>query len=167
MRNYVCIKSPGKAYLAPCKPSCDKMCADDTADMIVSTFGPLGNEEGKAHRYNVGKPEMSHIFDYPRAMAELARVSKYGAAKYDRGNFQKGQKFSLTMDCMLRHLMKWYAGEELDDESGQTHLAHFLWNAVVLVEDAQANREGDDDRMFKRDDIETVDVAETFKKSAI
>jgi hypothetical protein len=34
----------------------------------------------------------------------------------------------------LRHLPAWRGGEELDPESGLTHLAHALANAAFLME---------------------------------
>lgn len=107
---------------------------------------------GKALRYNEGKAPLSHTLDYPRAMKQLALVAEYGAGKYNRGNFQQGQKASVTINSMFRHLTSWWCGEDEDPESGCHHLAHFLWNAVVLVEDMMADREGDDDRTFNECD---------------
>jgi hypothetical protein len=34
----------------------------------------------------------------------------------------------------MRHMAKWYEGEENDDESGLPHLYHVLTNIAMLVE---------------------------------
>lgn len=109
-------------------------------DGDASTRGPELVEEATegedALRYNTGKPPLSHILDYPHAMAALAEVAEYGANKYERGNFSKGQYATITADCLMRHLMKWWAGEDMDDESGLHHLSHVLWNVCTLIQDA-------------------------------
>lgn len=125
-------------------------------------FGPNTSDEGKAMRFNTGKVPLSHVLDFPRAAACMARVSEYGAKKYDRGNFQKGQKATVTLDCMLRHLWKWWCGEDIDPESGCHHLGHFLWNAMCLVEDMMRDDPDLDDRTFKRDDLDTPDLPTTY-----
>ena len=137
---------------------------DDSAGTIsipaieVSDYGPNISDPGKATRYAAGKAPLSHIMDFPRAMKQLSLIAEYGAHKYDRGNFQKGQKATVTIDCMMRHLVAWWCGEDIDPESKQHHLGHFLWNAVVLTEDMVANRPGDDDRTFNRKDLEKPDI---------
>lgn len=122
--------------------------------MSNEPFGPNTAEEGKALRYSDGKIPLSHILDFPRSMVALAEVAEYGARKYSRGNFQKGQHASVTVDCMLRHLYKWWAGEDMDPESGCHHLGHAAWNMLVLLEDMIRATERplsngeDDDRTF-------------------
>ena len=114
----------------------------------VDRYGPNTSDPGKAMRFNQGKTPLSHILDWPRAMGALSEVAEYGAKKYDRGNFQSGQRASVTINSMLRHLFAWWKGEDYDKESEIHHLAHFAWNAMVLLEDALADRAGDDDRTF-------------------
>jgi len=132
---------------------------------LSADYGKNTSPEGKAMRFNEGKVPMGHVLDYPRAMAELAKVADYGANKYDRGNFQRGQKASVTIDCMMRHLWKWWCGEDYDPESMCHHLGHVVWNVMVLCEDMMRAAEGasrdNDDRTFKGD-YEAVDTKETF-----
>ena len=33
----------------------------------------------------------------------------------------------------MRHLWKWHRGEDLDKESGLTHLAHAAWGCFTLI----------------------------------
>lgn len=93
----------------------------------------------KADRANQGKLPMSHVLDYPYALAALAEVAAYGANKYERGNYLKGQDATVTMDCLMRHLVKWWAGENLDKESGISHLSHVMWNLATLIQDTHHN----------------------------
>lgn len=102
----------------------------------------------KAMRANSNKVQMSHVLDFPRAMALLAQVASQGAEKYQRGNFQRGQYASVTLDSLMRHLFKWWAGEDDDPESGNSHLGHVMWNAIVLAEDMQRGIKEQDDRTF-------------------
>jgi len=49
------------------------------------------------------------------------------------------------MDCLLRHLLKWwYFGEECDAETGEHHLDYVLCNLVMLRHYVRAYPEGDD-----------------------
>ena len=55
-----------------------------------------------ADRFNVGKPELSHILHFPTSMVALARILEYGAHKYAPLNWKKGginyvNKFCFTM----------------------------------------------------------------------
>ena len=99
----------------------------------------------KALRHNVGKPELSYIASLPYAWRGFAAVCAYGAKKYFRFNYlQGGAPYSQHFDCLLRHLSAWWAGEELDPESGLHHLDHAVWNALVLSENARVRPEDDD-----------------------
>ena len=88
----------------------------------------------KADRFNEGKPQLSYMLDAPNAMEGLSRVFAEGAKKYDRDNWKKGLDRLELVDCLLRHLQKAQRGLVLDDETGQDHLYHVLWNALVLAE---------------------------------
>lgn len=117
---------------------------------------PFTTDTGKAMRSNNNKVPMSHTLDFPRAMSLLSQVAAMGAKKYERGNFQKGQDASITIDCMMRHLYKWWAGEDTDPESGLSHLGHVMWNAVVLAEDMERGIQEQDDRTFNSPDIKPI-----------
>ena len=69
----------------------------------------------------------------PVALIALARVAGMGADKYDSFNYLKGYDWSLCFDAMMRHALLFWAGEDLDEESGQPHMAHAAWHALALV----------------------------------
>lgn len=69
----------------------------------------------------------------PVALIELARVAGMGANKYAAHNYLKGYDWSLSFNQMMRHSLLFWAGEEVDAESGLPHMAHAAWAALALV----------------------------------
>lgn len=69
----------------------------------------------------------------PKAVWEVGRVAGFGGVKYERYNFAKGYKWSLSYDALQRHLMQFWAGEANDAESGLCHLAHAAWHCLALL----------------------------------
>lgn len=67
------------------------------------------------------------------ALEAVARVYAFGADKYDRDNWRKGYAWNLSMDAMMRHIMAFWRGEDLDPESGEPHLAHAVFHALTLI----------------------------------
>jgi len=99
--------------------------------------------KGSGARANRGKVCLSlvplHLF------AGAARVFMAGVLKYAEWNWTKGMKWSTPMDCLLRHLFKWwYFGEECDPETGEHHLDYAICNLVMLRHYVKAYPEGDD-----------------------
>ena len=119
-------------------------------DAVALTFGALdkgigdvnSDEKGSGARYNTGKADLSLI---PLSTLEdEARVWMYGAKKYKAHNWMKGMDWSVPYACALRHLAAWQAGEEVDAESGQSHLAHAICNLRMLTLYSKTYLEGDD-----------------------
>lgn len=69
----------------------------------------------------------------PLAIMEVAKVAGFGAGKYDRYNYLKGYKWSLSYDALHRHLALFWSGQDKDDESGLYHLAHAAWHCLALL----------------------------------
>lgn len=99
--------------------------------------------KGSGARANRGKPALSlvplHLF------AGAARIFMGGKLKYAEWNWTKGMKWSIPMDCTLRHLFKWwYLGEDADPESGEHHLDYAICNLLMLRHYVRAHPNGDD-----------------------
>lgn len=77
-------------------------------------------------------------------MREAARVFGFGAQKYAAWNWTKGMPWSVPAGCALRHQLRIWEGETLDDESGLAHRGHLLCNIIMLVHYETYFREGDD-----------------------
>jgi hypothetical protein len=69
-----------------------------------------------------------------------------GAAKYGRHNYRvAGVRASVYYDAALRHLMAWWEGEDLDPDSGLSHVTKAITSLVVL-RDAMIQGQCTDDR---------------------
>ncbi len=103
--------------------------------------------------------DIDDLFElYPNAFEELVRVCSNGALKYDRNNWKNGLDQYEILDCAMRHHLKFHLGEERDvvddstlsrvdliehfngdmqefkDQFATHHLAHVLWNLLVILE---------------------------------
>jgi len=91
------------------------------------------------------KPERLELIPQ-QALLELARVYGHGAQKYTDYNYIRGYKWSLSVAALQRHLAAWLLGENKDQESGLSHLAHVAWHAFTLMT-YQRYKLGVDDRI--------------------
>jgi hypothetical protein len=62
----------------------------------------------------------------------LAEHYGKGAQKYDDRNWERGYKWSLTLDALDRHLNAWLMGEDDDPETGSSHLIAVAWHVIAL-----------------------------------
>jgi hypothetical protein len=98
-------------------------------------------EKGTGARYNDDKPDYSLL---PMHLLEgTARVFMYGSKKYAPFNWVKGMAWTVPYACALRHLFAWFRGEDVDAESGQSHLDHVICNLLMLKHYEKSYREGD------------------------
>lgn len=83
-----------------------------------------------------GKPQLSLIFDYPKALAGVTLPMLDGNKKYGRLNWRKGMSQGVILDSLLRHIQKLQEGEIFvpDSEHGATHWDAILSNALMLSE---------------------------------
>ena len=62
-----------------------------------------------------------------------AQALGFGANKYGRHNFREGIEHSRLIAAALRHLKKYNAGIDLDEESGLSHLSHAAASLNMLM----------------------------------
>lgn len=99
---------------------------------------------GLGARFNAGKTRWDLLAWGP--LTEVANVATYGSIKYAEENWRAGLKYKETFGSMMRHAVSWFLGEERDPESGCHHLAHVIWNAMVLLEFIMEGRTDLDNR---------------------
>jgi hypothetical protein len=81
----------------------------------------------------------------PTAMEQVAWAHKLGADKYGPWNWRKtGVCASTYVNAILRHLNAWRDGEDLDPESGFSHLAHIACSCNILMDAAKVGKLQDD-----------------------
>lgn len=82
----------------------------------------------------------------PTALSQTAWVHKLGADKYGAFNWRETNVCATTyISAMMRHLLEFSEGTNLDYESGWSHLAHISANCNILM-DAMASETLIDDR---------------------
>ena len=105
--------------------------------------------DGKAKRYNAGKPRFDLI---PlQALVNAAKVFEFGEGKYGRNNWTRGMEWSKMIASLVRHIAAFQAGEDMDMESGHSHVGAILCNAIMLSWYFDNFKAGDD-RMKKQND---------------
>lgn len=97
-------------------------------------------------KHDAGKPPLGLISRL--ALEEEAKVMAFGVQKYGTHNWRSGMDFSRLMDAALRHVYAFADGEDLDKETGLSHLAHARCCLAFLLE-YQGKHVGTDDR-FRR-----------------
>lgn len=77
-------------------------------------------------------------------LEEVAAIYTMGAKKYADNNWRKGLKWGRVFGAIMRHLWAWWRGQDLDPESGRSHLAHAAWGCLTLMEYTKTHPELDD-----------------------
>lgn len=85
---------------------------------------------GGGVKFDQDKPRMG-LLD-PVALRGLVAVLTHGAVKYGDYNWAGGMKWSRPYDAILRHLLAFWEGEDLDQESRLAHLDHAAAGVMFL-----------------------------------
>lgn len=105
----------------------DKVAAAQVLDKLVGEGAP-------ARKFDAGKTNW-HLLPMD-ALEEIAKVLEFGAGKYDAWNWADGGgfKYSRLFNSSMRHLVAWFwRKEDLDPETGISHLAHLGCNVLFLL----------------------------------
>lgn len=78
------------------------------------------------------------------AITELAKVLTFGAKKYAPRNWEKGIKYSRCYGAALRHLLAWWDGKKVDEETGLSPLVHAMCEIMFLIRYTKDRKEFDD-----------------------
>jgi len=82
----------------------------------------MNNSNEIGLKYDQEKPRMD-LLD-PEFLEGLANVLTFGAQKYAAHNWRSGIALSRCIAAALRHLGAFNRGEDVDPESGYSHLYH-------------------------------------------
>jgi len=108
------------------------------------------SEEGL--KYDQGKLQLDLI---PRAaLDQIAKVLGFGKEKYAAHNWRKGIVYSRLIAAALRHITAYNDGEDLDPESGLSHVAHALCCLSFLSTFIAEKRTELDDRYKKGEKVQ-------------
>lgn len=96
-------------------------------------------EKSAGLKFDTGKPPLSLLST--EWLLEVARVLEYGKKKYAAHNWRKGIQFSRLLDAAQRHILAFNDGENLDQDTRLSHLAHascclmFLYETSIIKPD--------------------------------
>lgn len=88
-------------------------------------------------KFDTGKPMVGSMLQiFPRALLAVGGCVSKGREKYPNiDNWQYVENGIVRYrDALMRHLIKYSMGIDIDEESGQPHLAHVAWNALAILE---------------------------------
>lgn len=81
-----------------------------------------------------------------QVIAELGVAMLEGSCKYGRHNYRiAGVRSSIYYDALRRHMDKWFEGEDIDEETGLSHVTKAM-ACLVVLRDAMLNNKLNDDR---------------------
>ncbi|WP_434715490.1 dATP/dGTP diphosphohydrolase domain-containing protein [Paraburkholderia sp. A3RO-2L] len=93
-------------------------------------------------------------------MAEVGVAMLEGAAKYGRHNYRAvGVRASVYYDATIRHLFSWWEGEDIDPDSGMSHITKAITSLVVLRDAMIQNMMTDDRPPISKDFYAALNAA--------
>lgn len=105
---------------------------------------PLTNEVKQEAGNKWDGDKLRYDLEPSHARAAVVGVLTYGAGKYGDRNWENGISYSRLYAAAQRHLADWKMKEDLDAESGLTHLAHAICDLMMLFEMQSLHPEKDD-----------------------
>lgn len=94
-------------------------------------------DDGKGKKYDSGKSMVGTLCRvFPRALLGVGQCIEFGTHKYPNPDNWKlvDGAFTRYQDSMMRHYLKFLAGQEKDSETNLLHLKHMVWNALAVLE---------------------------------
>ena len=119
------------------------------ADEMRAELEKYKSECAKGVKFDHGKRRVDLV--PTEAINALADVLTAGAVKYGEHNWRHGMDWSRVYGAAQRHMLAFWGGDDIDDESGMPHLWHALTNISFLVS-YQALSVGRDDRWKQEGD---------------
>jgi hypothetical protein len=99
--------------------------------------------EGVAVKFDQGKPRYDLLPG--DALNDIVEVFTHGADKYGERNWEKGLSWGRLFGATMRHMWAWWRGEEIDPDSGLSHLSHAAASVIMLAASSR-RRIGEDSR---------------------
>lgn len=98
----------------------------------------------EATHLDEGKTALQYVLVF-KGLDEVAKVGEFGAKKYGQFNYKSGSSYMRFLGSCSRHLAAFIRGEDVDSESGLSHLAHLIFDCLMLM-DWIEHKVGTDDR---------------------
>ena len=126
----------------------------------IGTPEEIWRNEGNGAGYPDDNPKTQYGEQKPKvsstptlAIREMGKVFELGAKKYGRYNWRlHAVSATVYYDAAWRHLTAWFDGEDIDPESGVSHLAHAMACMAILM-DAEYHGNLNDNRLDAEDTL--------------
>lgn len=113
----------------------EKIIADSLSNVAVQPENP---------KDAIGATKIPMSVVPPVVLMEVAMSMMEGAWKYRSYNYRKIPiRYSRYYDAALRHLMSWWEGEDIDPDSGLSHITKLISCSVVLRDAMIQSENGD------------------------
>ena len=116
-------------------------CTEDNELKDKKPIKPMANydltDDGKGKKYDTGKPMVGTLCRvFPRALLAVGKCIEFGTHKYPKPDNWKlvDGAYTRYQDSLMRHYLKFLAGELKDTETDLLHLAHMAWNCLAVLE---------------------------------
>ncbi len=87
----------------------------------------------EAKHYDDGKTQLHWILSM-QGLDDVANVGAYGAKKYGQSNWRGGSNYMRYLGSIVRHTAAVIRGQWYDPESHLPHLAHIVYNCLIVLE---------------------------------
>lgn len=77
-------------------------------------------------------------------LRQVAEHYGKGAEKYAARNWERGYEWSKSYAALMRHAWQFWAGEDIDAETGSHHMAAVVFHALALLQFADTHPDFDD-----------------------
>lgn len=116
-------------------------CTEDNELKDKEPIKPMANydltDDGKGKKYDTGKSMVGTLCRvFPRALLGVGKCIEFGTHKYPKPDNWKlvDGAYTRYQDSLMRHYLKFLAGEMRDSETNLLHLAHMAWNCLAVLE---------------------------------
>jgi hypothetical protein len=82
--------------------------------------------------------------NFDQASQKVITVWEAGEKKYAAYNWMKGMPWTEVLNSAQRHVIHMFNGNQIDNETGEHHAAHFICNCMMLVHYIVNYPEGND-----------------------
>lgn len=106
--------------------------------LTFPTLHPVSEGEVRVINSETGgvkgrKAERMDLLPWDVLRLDVAPHYAKGAEKYEDNNWRRGYSWSLSFGAMQRHAAQFWAGEDIDGETGTPHMAAVAFHALALL----------------------------------
>lgn len=112
----------------------------DMCECSFSQEPPAPKDQGR--KFDSDKPPIAFI--PTEAIMEEAKAFGHGAKKYEAWNYTNGLAVTRTVSAALRHIFQFLDGENIDAESGASHLGCARAGLAMALDTLKNHPELDD-----------------------